>query len=209
MSRQSSTGFKGRAFLKTLWIAAFGALVVCTMLSATASAVERCHGNTNPVLVQNGGFETGDLTGWTVAWPNPPDPFMFVAGSPRSGNFSMWMGSIPGANRISQTISGTTTGSVYTVCFWLSKDTACCGNSFEAQWHGYDLLTLTNSTGLGYTYFSFNVYALGGGQDTLVFQAQEVPAFWHLDDVSVQLCTGCQAPNQPDPATAARSKQTH
>jgi len=174
-----------------------------------------CNGLTTPNLVQNPGFEAGsgfNIPDWTVAWDSTADPYMFVGGNPHSGNNSMWLGSVPGENRISQVIQGTTAGSVYSICFWLANNGSAYAtadgspNSIEVQWNDNDVLEMVNSNFLGYTYFSFNVVANGNNAygeptDTLVFQARQVPGFYNLDDVSVNLCAGCSFPPEPSPGT--------
>jgi hypothetical protein len=145
--------------------------------------VSECTGPNN--LVQNPGFETGTLSPWVVAWPPSADPFTVVSGFPHSGNRAVVMGAVPGVNTLSQTINGTVAGSIYTVCFWLAHDNVPSNaqNSFDVRWNGRRLFTMVSSHGFGYTLYRFSVRATG--TDVLRFDAQEVPAFWHLDDVGV------------------------
>src|SRR5437773_4432346 len=65
-------------------------------------------------LVVNGGFETGDFTGWTVAasftFVDPASPGVGGAGgfATHSGSFYAAMGSVGALGTISQTLSTTT-----------------------------------------------------------------------------------------------------
>lgn len=144
----------------------------------SSSAAAQCSG-TN--LVTNGDFETGNFTGWTVAWPS--DPHTFVSSiSPASGSYAAFFGAIPGENRISQNIT-TRAGSLYTVCFTLANNSSCCASAFHARWNGDDMVSMVNSGGFGYTQYSFQVFAIGN--DVLSFEARQVPSYFRLDNVKV------------------------
>jgi VPDSG-CTERM motif len=69
----------------------------------------------------NGGFETGDFTGWTVSGPGNAFVDGEVGGvSPPSGNFQAGVqGGILGGNSITQNVA-TTIGASYVVSFWVA-----------------------------------------------------------------------------------------
>jgi hypothetical protein len=106
----------------------------------------------------------------------------------------------------------------YMVCFWLQNSTSAAGSSFQAQWNGQNLLQMVDNAVFGWTYYSFLVYGTGncGGAspyscagDLLNFQAVQIPSYYYLDDVSVQLCnnaTVCTVTGQP-PSPIQRGKQ--
>ena len=169
-------------------------VLACTLLPASLSA-QTCTGLSTPNLVVNGGFEQGNgfnITGWNVAWNSSADPYMFISNSNvHSGSQTLWMGAIPGSNRIYQSIPNLSPGSVYTVCFWLANDSNCCASSFQAMWNDNPVLDMVNNAGFGYQYYSFQVVAVGKGRDVLSFQARQVPSYYYLDDISLQQCTGC------------------
>jgi hypothetical protein len=159
-------------------LALFAFSLLLSGFSSTAAA--QCTG-TN--LVTNGDFETGNLTGWTVAWPS--DPYLYVAAtSPAAGRYSAWFGAVPGENRISQKVS-TTVGKLYTVCFTLANGASCCASAFHGRWNGNDMVSMVNPGGFAYTQYSFQVFA--NGNDVLSFEARQVPSFFRLDDVKVVL----------------------
>lgn len=186
------------------------------------SAGLSCNMLTTPNLVDNPGFETGTvgsttIPSWTVAWT---DPFFQIAITPHGGLQSLAMGSIPGANRVTQTIP-TVAGQEYMVCFWLLNGTPSADSSFQAQWNGFDMVQMVNNATFGYQLFAFLALGTGncGGSasgsscsgDVLTFQARQVPNFYYLDDVSVQLCsTGsiCDPQSAAPPAGATNAVVT-
>jgi len=80
-------------------------------------------------LIVNGGFETGDLTGWeSVGQQGLPAAGRVTAGTPgtttrnsHSGNYYWYDGAVGGVDGIAQGIS-TVVGQDYTLSFWLSGD---------------------------------------------------------------------------------------
>src|SRR5664279_4841911 len=110
-------------------------------------------------LVTNGGFETGDFTGWSVFGAGAFDG---VDGSvPQSGTYAAFFGEpVLAPSGISQTLA-TTAGKLYTVTFWLANEVDVTGNgipnSFAFNWNGGAAeLSLTDVAGpTPYTLYSF------------------------------------------------------
>jgi hypothetical protein len=139
-------------------------------------------------LITNGGFETGDFSGWTVS---ATDNDMVVVGpvpfiSPHSGNFQALAG--VGINSVTQNVA-TTPGSSYVIHFWLAgKIYAPVGGAFSVSWGA---LTVTSGlTGPGihpYSEFTFTVPALSP-TTALQFQFSNpniTSNTYYLDDISV------------------------
>lgn len=155
-----------------------------------ASAVLMAAPSTFANVVTNGGFETGDISGWDLSGNTS---FVGVdSNAPNSGSFGFFSGSLTGAT-LSQTLP-TTADEYYLLEFWLQNEADQNGvstsNDFSVFLDGVELMTWHDAPAFGYTKFGFNFTATGPTH--LEFRFRHEPAFWDLDDVSV---------NVPEPAT--------
>ena len=164
------------------------ALVVAAgVLSAGRSSADQ--------LVTNGGFETGDFTGWTLS--GNTGFTNVVSFNTHSGNYAASFGPVGSTGMIEQTqLLDTVAGQTYDFSFWLLADGGT-PNSFSASFDGTEVLSISNTNGFAYTLFDFSVVATTN-QTALSFTYRHDPAFYYLDDVSVIGTRGVV----PEPASA-------
>ena len=150
--------------------ALFGAaLMSAILLSSDARAA----------LVTNGGFETGDFTGWTQGGNTG---FTGVGlGIGHSGSYGAFFGPAGSNGTISQSII-TTPGQTYEVSFFLLPDGS--QNFFSASFAGFTGVSLTNPAAAPYTQFTFLAQA-SSATSSLIFTFRDEVGFLHLDDIAV------------------------
>ena len=170
----------------------FGAAIAGLALFVSAEAA---HAN----LINNGGFESGNFSGWntnalacsgvgsSAATAVPGCIGIDVDPHAHSGTYAAYLGTYGGGGSISQ-LFNTIAGQTYTVNFFLANASyqgVTTPNDFVVQWNGVtSLLHLSNAPVQGYTGYTFS--ALGTGSPTsLSFTNQQNPSYWILDDVSV------------------------
>jgi hypothetical protein len=134
------------------------------------------------VLLANGGFETGNFTGWTRSGSNG---FSGVnAADVHSGGFAAFF-SPNSVGSIAQTID-TRFDSRYMLTFWLRHTVATAAplNNFSFSWGGQVVQSYSNFGNFPYTKLSANLQ--GGGLKQLLFSFRDArPTNFYLDDVSL------------------------
>lgn len=147
------------------------------LLVAALLVVSAAHAN----LVVNGGFETGDFTGWTLS--GNPGYIGIVTDPVHSGTFAASFGAVGFQTMLAQTLVPTTPGSSYLIDFWLKNDYGP-GNLFTVDWNGSTIFTQGDSQSFDWTEYTFTVSATATSTP-LAFGFRQDPSFFQFDDVSV------------------------
>jgi hypothetical protein len=141
----------------------------------------------NQPLVQNGGFETGDFTGWTQSG-NPGYTTVYSGGSQfaHSGTYGARMGPVGSLGYLSQTLP-TIAGQNYLLSLWLDSPNTSgtlTPNEFSILWNGSKIFDQPNIAKIGWTNLQFIVTATGSSA-VLQFGFRDDPYYLGLDDISV------------------------
>lgn len=167
--------------MKRRMLTVFAVMLLVSGWAGTASAA-----------IINGDFESGSFSGWTQ-FGNVGFTSIGGGATAHSGSFGASFGPVGSTGGIVQTLA-TTAGTQYELSYWLRHDGGN-PNSVLVEWNGIAQQSLVNDPGFGYTEFTFLVTATAPTTD-LRFTFQQNPAFYYLDDVSVEAVDAV-----PEPAT--------
>jgi hypothetical protein len=147
-------------------------------------------------LVQNGGFEAGDFTDWTLdatAGINFVDDSSGSGISPHSGSYLAALGEYGQLGYLSQTLS-TVSNQSYLFSLWLNSPNVSqvsggqflynTPNEFSVSWNGSTLFDRVNIGQIGWTNLQFIVTATSSNT-LLQFGERVDPWYFGLDDVNV------------------------
>jgi uncharacterized repeat protein (TIGR01451 family) len=138
-------------------------------------------------IASNGGFETGNFTGWTL---NADAGFTVVtnrSGFVHTGRYGAALGQANSIGYLSQTVP-TVAGQTYQLSLWIDNPKNSNGpipNEFLVQWEGATIYDAVNLPFIGWTNLQFTVTATGSGS-LLQLGFQDDPYFLGLDDISVK-----------------------
>lgn len=159
-----------------------GMTFVAAMVTAIGLSLA---GSAQANMVNNGGFETGDFTGWTPTGNTGfqgvqcPGPGPTVA----QGNCSAFFGAVGSPGGITQNLS-LVAGHDYFLSFaWLPDGGT--PSSFSASLGGVTLVNLTNPAASA-TFRNFGLaFTATAATEALAFSIRDDPGFMFLDAVSV------------------------
>jgi subtilase family serine protease len=172
----------------TLAAATYSASLLVTNFAGLAATLpfSLSVNSTNTPPVVNGGFETGDLTGWTLGGSTGND-FVTTNGSfVHSGSYGLELGQSASLGYLSQTLV-TVPGQNYLLSLWLAnpgKGKNATPNQFLVQWNGTTLYNQGNIPSISWTNLQFVVTATGVST-VLQFGFDDTHAYLALDDISV------------------------
>lgn len=155
-------------------------------------------------VITNGGFETGDFTGWSQSGNkfNTGVTSALCPGGipatclPHSGSFAAYFGDTPAG--ISQTVV-TDPAATYTLDFWVkmfgSGDPPATPNEFQVVWNGNILTDIVNSADGNWEHMTFSGLS-ASSSSTLAFNISDFADWIGLDDVTLDGVSSA-----PEPAT--------
>ena len=162
-------------------------LVMCMILASRATPLQGAN------IVQNGGFETGNFSPWTLTGglANTFVSFAF----PHSGVYSALFGATDAPEFISQPLA-TSPGQTYTLSFWVMGSGDSGGgitNELILNWGDTTLLEQVNPVIPDWTNMQFSVTA-NAAVTVLTFGGRNNQDYIYLDDVSVAIPETQSAP---------------
>jgi hypothetical protein len=164
------------------------------LLGAQRAKADSCNGvSASANLIQNCAFGTGTFSSWSGTatqdgWSGVDmgDP-LAIGSTPYNGlTYEAYLGNIGATDTLSETFA-TKPGGEYTIEFALLNDTTPSSeypNSFLATFGNATLLSESNTSADGYTFYSYTENAIGSST-TLTFTEENNLGDFELDSISV------------------------
>lgn len=174
-------------------LANFAAVLAAAAVLAPAAA----HAGAN--LLTNGGFETGDFTGWHESDASNLTSVKlgdYNGVGPSQGQYQAVLGAV-GFGVLSQDLV-TPVGETFRLTFDLANDAAGF-NFFEIEFGAQRIAVCVSCSVFDYRTFSYDLPALDP-TTTLALNFEKPPGFWHLDNVSFKQVVA-QTSGAPEPAS--------
>ncbi|MGB7758481.1 MAG: carbohydrate binding domain-containing protein [Bryobacteraceae bacterium] len=158
-----------------------------TTLTGVAVVLFLVCGAARADLITNGGFETGDFTGWTVTGANLLNVNYGISNIvPEDGVYCAWFsGSATGLTYLSQTIA-TVPGQLYDASVWISYTMkSATTNELQFWWGGIEELDGSAPSSMPWTSLS-NQFTATSTSTTITFGFESQPSGWFaVDDLEV------------------------
>ena len=142
--------------------------------------------NVGQPIVNNGGFETGDFTGWNLNGDNSLNVVTNLSDFIHSGSYGVALGQASAMGYLYQTLA-TSPGQNYLLSLWIDNpvnSTGATPNQFLVQWNGTTIFNRSNIPFIGWTNLQFVVTATNTST-VLQFGFKDSPYYLGLDDISV------------------------
>jgi hypothetical protein len=180
---QTNVIISASSLAKSLRAAIYGATVSFSGADGLIAAVPFTLSIGQP-LIQNGGFEDRNFTGWARSG-NTAYTFVTNRNSfyVHSGLYGAALGPNGSPGYLSQTVP-TVPGQAYRLSLWLRNGTGATPNLFQVQWNGATVFDQPNLATTAWTNVQVIVTA-AGSSSLLQLGFQDDPDFLGLDDVSL------------------------
>lgn len=164
----------------------YAALLACLALASSARA--------RAGMIVNGGFETGDFTGWTTVPAGSGSDFGVDDSLPHNGGHEAFFAgiSIGSYDEFSQSVP-TVAGTNYAITFWVSSIGSGPAD-LQVDWDGNRILDILNPDAFDYTRYAFTEIA-SSSSTPLSFQGYDFFNGILIDDVDVVAVSGVPEPS--------------